>query len=111
MNVVIPPMIFYVVGAALAIAGAVRAITLGRRHPSREIADDDPAKTRARRRHFTFGLVWIAMGLFLIGSTVGVLRTRAETSSPIPGGLSGGSSPVIRLDPGRPTSVVPPEKP
>jgi hypothetical protein len=76
MNVVIPPLIFYAVGAALVVGGTVRALTLGRRDSSREIADDDPAKARARRRHFTFGMVWIAMGLFLIASTAGVLRSK-----------------------------------
>ena len=111
MNVVIPPVIFYVVGAALVVGGIVRALTLGRRNASREISDDDPARTKARRRHFTFGLVWVAMGLFLIASTVGVLRTRAETSSPLPGRPSAGSSPVIRIDPARPTSLAPPAKP
>jgi hypothetical protein len=111
VNVVIPPVIFYVVGAALVVGGTVRAMTLGRRNPAREIADDDPAKNKARRRHFTFGLVWVAMGLFLIGSTVGVLRTRAETSSPTPLRPLGASAPAIRLDPARPTSIEPPAKP
>ena len=50
MNIVIPPLIFYVVGAALVIGGTVRALTLGRRNPDKEILDDDPARTRARRR-------------------------------------------------------------
>jgi hypothetical protein len=77
MNIVIPPLIFYAVGAALVVGGTVRALTLGRRDQAREIADDDPAKARARRRHLTFGLVWIAMGLFLIASTAGVLRSKA----------------------------------
>src|SRR4051812_41507395 len=76
MNIVIPPLIFYIVGAALVVGGTVRALTLGRRNPDREISDDDPARTRARRRHFTFGLVWVGMGLFLIISTVGVLRSK-----------------------------------
>lgn len=76
MNIVIPPLIFYIVGAALVIGGTVRALTLGRRNPDREINDDDPTKVRARRRHFTFGLIWVAMGLFLIVSTVGVLRSK-----------------------------------
>ena len=76
MNIVIPPLIFYVIGAALVIGGTVRALTLGRRNPDREINDDDPARARGRRRHFTFGLIWVAMGLFLIISTVGVLRSK-----------------------------------
>jgi hypothetical protein len=76
MNVVIPPLVFYVVGLALTIGGAVRAATLGRRNESREISEDTPERERARRRHRTFGFVWIALGLFLIASTAGVLRMR-----------------------------------
>jgi hypothetical protein len=111
VNVVIPPLIFYVVGAALVMGGTVRTLTLGRRNPTREIADDDPARTRARRRHLVFGLVWIAMGLFLIASTAGVLRTRAETSSPTGVRPRGSLSPAIHLDPARPTQVGPPAEP
>lgn len=76
MNVVIPPLFFYVVGLLLTIGGAVRAATLGRRVESREISEDTPERAKARKRHLTFGLVWIALGLFLIASTAGVLRMR-----------------------------------
>ncbi|HXJ21235.1 MAG TPA: hypothetical protein VMT03_13465 [Polyangia bacterium] len=76
MNVVIPPLFFYVVGALLVIFGALRAATLGRRRPSRELTEDTPQAAKARKRHFTFGLVWVAMGLFLIASTAGVLSFR-----------------------------------
>jgi hypothetical protein len=76
MNVVIPPLFFYIVGFLLTIGGAVRAATLGRRVESREISEDTPERAKARRRHFTFGIVWIALGLFLIASTAGVLRMR-----------------------------------
>jgi hypothetical protein len=76
MNLVIPPLFFYLVGAALTIGGAVRAATLGRRDSAREINDDSPERAKARRRHRTFGLIWVAMGLFLIASTAGVLRLR-----------------------------------
>jgi len=76
MNVVIPPLFFYIVGLLLTIGGAVRAATLGRRVESREISEDTPERARARRRHRTFGLVWVALGLFLIASTAGVLRMR-----------------------------------
>lgn len=76
MNVVIPPLFFYVVGLLLTIGGAVRAATLGRRIESREISEDTPERAKARKRHLTFGLVWIALGLFLIASTAGVLRMR-----------------------------------
>ena len=108
MNVVIPPLVFYAVGLVLILGGAARAFFLGRRDASREIADDDPARARARRRHLTFGLVWIAMGVFLTVSTAGVLRSRAATagSSPVRG--VGSPSPTIRLDPARPTSAGPP---
>jgi hypothetical protein len=76
MNLVIPPLFFYLVGAALTIGGAIRAATLGRRDSSREINDDSPERAKARRRHRTFGLIWVAMGIFLIASTAGVLRMR-----------------------------------
>jgi hypothetical protein len=76
MNLVIPPLFFYLIGAALTIGGAVRAATLGRRDSRGEINDDSPERAKARRRHRTFGLIWVAMGLFLIASTAGVLRMR-----------------------------------
>jgi hypothetical protein len=76
MNVVIPPLFFYVVGALLVIFGALRAVTLGRRRPSRELTEDTAQSARARRRHLTFGVVWVIMGLFLIVSTAGVLSFR-----------------------------------
>jgi hypothetical protein len=76
MNIVIPPIFFYVIGAILVIAGAVRAATLGRRNPERELLEDTPARSKARRRHLTFGIVWVAMGLFLLFSTAGLLRLR-----------------------------------
>ena len=76
MFVVIPPLFFYVVGALLVIGGIIRAAALGRRNPSRELREDSPAQEKARRRHRTFGLVWIAMGIFLIASTANILRLR-----------------------------------
>jgi hypothetical protein len=76
MNLVIPPLFFYLIGAALTVGGAVRAATLGRRDSGREINEDSPERAKARRRHRTFGLIWVAMGLFLIASTAGVLRMR-----------------------------------
>jgi hypothetical protein len=81
MNLVIPPLFFYVVGAMLVIFGAWRTAWLGRRHPSRELDTDvteaaATAAAKARRRHLIFGLVWVALGLFLILSTAGVLRSR-----------------------------------
>lgn len=111
MDVVIPPLVFYAVGIVLVLGGAIRAVMLGRRNPSREIADDDPAKARTRRRHLTFGLVWVAMGIFLLASTAGVLRSRASTSNLSPVRGVGSAAPTIRLDPARPTTLAPPAKP
>ena len=80
MNLVIPPLFFYVVGAMLVIFGAVRALTLGRRHPEprdrADLTERRRSRAKARRRHLIFGLVWVALGLFLILSTAGVLRSR-----------------------------------
>jgi len=76
MNVVIPPLFFYVVGALLVVFGALRAATLGRRKDARELSEDTPQAAKARKRHVTFGIVWIVMGLFLIFSTADVLRMR-----------------------------------
>ena len=83
MNLVIPPLFFYVIGAVLVLSGVGRALTLGRRRPEREISVDDPDSpdradkaAKARRRHLLFGIVWVLLGLFLILSTAGVLRSR-----------------------------------
>ena len=81
MNLVIPPLFFYVVGAMLVIFGAWRTAWMGVRRPSREL-DTEPteaaaaAAAKARRRHLIFGIVWVALGLFLILSTAGVLHSR-----------------------------------
>ena len=78
MNVVIPPLIFYSVGAMLVIFGGLRAFTLGRRRPERELRDDDnDARLGERRRHLRWGIIWMLLGLFLIFSTAGVLKMRA----------------------------------
>jgi len=111
VDVVIPPLVFYAVGIVLILGGVARALMLGRRNPSREVADDDPAKARARRRHLAFGLVWVAMGIFLVASTAGVLHSRAATANLSPVRGVGSSAPTIRLDPARPTTIAPPAKP
>ena len=93
MNLVIPPLFFYVVGAMLVIFGAARALWLGVRRPHRELEPEvDPeaapgdrgaaiaAAAKVRRRHLIFGVVWVLMGIFLIVSTAGVLRFRFPSS-------------------------------
>jgi hypothetical protein len=77
MNVAIPPLFFYVLGAMLVVFGAMRALTLGRRRPERELGEDNPARASERRRHVRFGIIWVLMGIFLIISTAGVLRMRS----------------------------------
>ena len=81
MNLVIPPLFFYAVGAMLVIFGGARSLWLGVRRAEREI-QGEPGQAeaanaaKARRRHFIFGIVWVLLGLFLILSTAGVLRGR-----------------------------------
>jgi hypothetical protein len=74
MNIVIPPIVFYVLGALFLVFGTLRAAILGRRRADREVVDDTPERARARRRHLMFGVFWVLTGLFLIASTAGVLR-------------------------------------
>lgn len=82
MNVAIPPIFFYVIGAMLVIFGSLRALTLGRRS-QRTIVDVDadgnenPARASERRRHLRFGIIWVLMGIFLIVSTAGILKMRS----------------------------------
>ncbi len=73
MNVAIPPVIFYVLGALFLVFGTLRALVFGRRRADREIVDDTPERAKARRRHLMFGIFWVLTGLFLIASTAGVL--------------------------------------
>jgi hypothetical protein len=76
MNVVIPPLIFYVIGAMFVAFGTLRALMLGRRRPARELGEDTPALAKARRYHVKMGVVWILMGIFLIATTAGVIKFR-----------------------------------
>lgn len=77
MNVTIPPIFFYALGCLLIVFGTMRAFTLGRLRASRELEADSPARAKERKRHLTFGIVWVAMGLFLIVSTLGVIKMRS----------------------------------
>jgi uncharacterized membrane protein len=77
VNLVIPPIFFYAVGSLLVIFGALRIFHLGRRREAAEITEDTPEQAKTRKRHVTFGIVWILMGLFLIISTAGVLKVRS----------------------------------
>ncbi len=76
MNVIIPPIFFYAIGTLLVVFGALRAAVFGRHRPDRELESDTPERAKTRRRHLSFGIVWVLMGLFLIVSTSGVLHAR-----------------------------------
>lgn len=76
MNVQIPPIIFYAVGTLLVVFGVLRTLVLGRRRADRELRPDTPEAAKARKRHFAMGIIWVAMGLFLILSIGGVIRMR-----------------------------------
>ena len=72
----IPPVFFYAIGAFLAVFGAARALVLGLRRPARELAEDTPARVRARRNHLLFGVIHFIFGILLILMTSGVIRWR-----------------------------------
>jgi hypothetical protein len=84
MDIVLPPALFYGVGIVLIVFGALRAIFLGwkqKREATEPQPQEDPEVAGAPagwrrssgggyKRHLTFGLLWMAMGLFLVVSTV-----------------------------------------
>ena len=77
MRIDLPPALFHGVGLLLVVFGTLRAYRLGwqrrrreSRSPSSGHEDDgghrpDPAA----RRHIMFGVLWVAMGVFLVVST------------------------------------------
>ena len=78
MNVTIPPILFYAMGALLVVFGALRAIDAGPPPRRARARGGHPgAGPASESRHLTFGIVWVAMGLFLIVSTLGVIRMRS----------------------------------
>jgi hypothetical protein len=77
MQLNIPPIIPYVVGAMLVIFGALRAKYLGAPRASQVTEDDAGSSTVApavrgkeQRRHLRMGVVWVLLGLFLVVSTL-----------------------------------------
>jgi len=70
MNVSLPPVLFYGVGCLLVVFGNLRVFHLGLRKTRSDVLDDTPARRKQRRFHVLGGVVWIAMGLFLVISTV-----------------------------------------
>ncbi len=70
----IPPIVPYVVGAALVLFGGLRIKYLGAAREQRQSDGDGalearPARGKEQRRHLRMGVLWILMGLFLLVST------------------------------------------
>lgn len=74
--ITLPPIFFYAIGTLLVVFGGLRVAFLGRRRADRELADDTPERAKARKRHTVWGIIWVAMGAFLIASTAGILGLR-----------------------------------
>lgn len=75
MQLNVPPIVPYVVGAALLLFGSLRIKYLGAKRAPQPSEDDNgssdarPVRGKEQRRHITMGAVWILMGLFLLVST------------------------------------------
>jgi hypothetical protein len=76
MRIELPPVLFYGIGVLLIVFGVLRAYHLGwqRRtldRPADQSEDGEvgPRANPTARRHITFGVLWVAMGLFLVIST------------------------------------------
>jgi hypothetical protein len=74
MKLELPPVLFYGVGVILIVFGALRAHHLGWQRRTSERVDEDgndaaPRVNPTARRHMTFGLLWVLMGIFLVVST------------------------------------------
>ena len=74
--ITLPPVFFYAIGTLLVVFGGLRVAILGRRRADRELTDDTPERAKVRRRHRIWGVIWVAMGAFLIASTAGILGLR-----------------------------------
>jgi hypothetical protein len=74
--ITLPPVFFYAIGTLLVVFGGLRVAVLGRRRADRELTVDTPERAKVRRRHKIWGVIWMAMGAFLIASTAGILGVR-----------------------------------
>jgi len=112
----IPPFLFYALGAALIVFGGLRAWHFGRRnadrsalHTPEQVEDPDyqqrveREREKARRRHLQMGVVWIAMGLYMAYTGIALQReidkaaaqpVQPAPSSPLPSGIK------LNLNPG-----------
>jgi hypothetical protein len=67
----LPAALPYAIGALLIVFGSLRALYLGWSRRDREIVDTDDGGPRKKgpRYHLMVGILWVAMGLFLVLST------------------------------------------
>jgi hypothetical protein len=78
----VPPIVPYIVGAALVLFGSLRVKYLGAPRTPRPSEDDDgstdgaPVRGKEQKRHVRMGAVWILMGMFLLVSTYFQMRKR-----------------------------------
>jgi hypothetical protein len=87
MRIDLPPALFHGVGILLIVFGTLRAYHLGWQRRLKEVPPDPEAEDAAApddgapppepvlrpdpaaRRHIMFGVLWVAMGIFLVVST------------------------------------------
>ena len=74
MHVQLPPSLLYALGAILVLFGSLRAVHMGWRRRDQPIDEESASVSRSGKRqgpryHLTIGIVWVAMGLFLVIST------------------------------------------
>ena len=66
----LPVFLPYAVGIMLVVFGGLRALYLGWQRRDKEVPqDDDGPRRKGPRYHLGVGILWVAMGLFLIIST------------------------------------------
>jgi len=83
MQLNIPPIIPYAVGAMLVLFGALRAKYLGAPRTPQVTEGEAESSTLApavrgkeQRRHLRMGVIWVLLGLFLVVSTFLQMRRR-----------------------------------
>ena len=75
MQVNIPPIVPYVIGAVLILFGSVRIKYLASPRAPRPSEDDDGSneaqlvRGKEQKRHLRWGVIYILLGLFLLAST------------------------------------------
>jgi hypothetical protein len=88
MQVNLPPVLFYAIGAMLMVFGALRIKYLGAPRARRRPVDDETwgessvgatseeqlERRPEQRRHIRWGIIWILLGLFLVISTIVQVR-------------------------------------